>query len=336
MEPPTKNLTTIRVNANRHGGSTMSDHAKIAERIAELQGYFFRHERFLPLEQRLTLLIEKRLVDIRSARAREAHGIALLGASGTGKSCAIAQLITKMHTKFGQDRLTDQAIVSLRVPSPATLKFVGHMLLRELGYNLSAERQAWYIWDLARHQLRERGVLFLHLDEAQDLSSRGTKHQLNSVASMLKTLMTDGDWPVGILLSGTLELGDILNHDSQLARRMDTVRFDPLCLAANTSDIQELVAAYSSRASLTLTNEAVDLRFAERLIHAAAFQFGLVIEITIAAIEAAYLSGSTVLTKNHFARAFEVRTACPDAFNPFIADDYYKIDARRVFGGMAK
>ncbi len=48
------------------------------------------------------------------------------------------------------------------------------MVLRELGYHLIVERQAWYIWDIVRHQLRERRVLFLHLDEAQDLSAHGT------------------------------------------------------------------------------------------------------------------------------------------------------------------
>jgi hypothetical protein len=310
----------------------MNDLSTTAERIAKLQGHFFRHERFAPLEQRLTFLMEKRIADIRSGRVREAHGIALLGASGTGKSWAIEQLIQRAQIRFREVELPDCAIISLRVPSPATLKFVGYMVLRELGYHLSVERQAWYIWDIVRHQLRERRVLFLHLDEAQDLSSRGTKHQLNSVASMLKTLMTDDGWPVGILLSGTPELGDILNHDPQLARRMDTIRFDPLSVSANTHDVRALVSAYARRADLALHDNADDLMLAERLIHAAAFQFGLTIEITIAAIEVAYLSNSVVLSREHFAKSFENRTACPDSYNPFIADDYYKLDARRVFG----
>lgn len=174
-------------------------------------------------------------------------------------------------------------------------------------------------------------MLFLHLDEAQDLSSRGTRNEMTSVASMLKTLMTDEDWPVGIILSGTNELEDILNHDPQLARRMYTIRFDPLTAGANAEDVQVLLAGYAELGQLGLASDTADVSLSERLIHAAAFQFGLVIEIIIAAIELAYLRGDNSLSRHHFAQVYADRTACADTFNPFIVDDYYSIDARRVF-----
>ena len=208
---------------------------------------------------------------------------------------------------------------------------MGQTVLRALGYNLSAERQAWYIWDLVRHQLRERKVLFLHLDEAQDLSARGTRHELDAVASMLKTLMTDADWPVGILLSGTEELENILNHDPQLARRMDTIHFAPLSPVMNAPDVARLIEGYARRADLALAGEITDITLSERLIHAAAFQFGLVIEMIIAAIEVAFLEGAAHLEWRHFTAAYALRSSCMDAFNPFIVNDYHRIDARKVF-----
>ncbi|MFD2842215.1 TniB family NTP-binding protein [Paracoccus cavernae] len=259
------------------------------------------------------------------------HGIALSGASGTGKSCAASQLLAGARRRLATSSLPEATLISLRVPSPATLKFMGQMILRALGYSLSSERQAWYIWDLVRHQLKLRQVLFLHLDEAQDLSSRGTKVELNAVASMLKTLMTDPHWPVGILLSGTEELERILNHDPQLARRMSAIHFAPLSAAAHARDTAGLVESYATRAGLTVAPDAQGIDMAERLIHAAAFQFGLVIEIIIAALEVALLAGSAVLWANHFALAFEERSSCSDAFNPFIVGDYHRIDARKVF-----
>lgn len=305
--------------------------ANTTSRIAALQDYFVSHDRFVPLEERLSLLMERRLADLSADRVTEARGIALSGASGTGKSRAMTQLISRMWKQFADHELSDAAIVSLRVPSPATLKFVGQMVLKALGYQLSAERQAWYIWDLVRFQLRERKVLFLHLDEAQDLSSRGTRNEMTSVASMLKTLMTDEDWPVGIILSGTNELEEILNHDPQLARRMNTIRFDPLSAGANAEDVQGLLAGYAELGQLGLASDTADIPLSERLIHAAAFQFGLVIEIIVAAIELAYLRGDNTLSRHHFAQAYADRTACADTFNPFIVDDYYSIDARKVF-----
>ncbi|PRY74510.1 TniB protein [Yoonia maritima] len=308
-----------------------SDLGNTADRIAALKDHFVWHERFEPLQERLSLLMEKRLADLSADRITEARGIALSGASGTGKSRAMTHLISGIWKRFAEHDLPHGAIISLRVPSPATLKSVGQMVLRALGYKLSAERQAWYIWDLVRFQLRERKVLFLHLDEAQDLSSRGTRNEMTSVASMLKTLMTDEDWPVGIILSGTTELEEILNHDPQLARRMNTIRFDPISAGANAEDVQGLLAGYAKRGQIRLASDTVGIPLSERLIHAAAFQFGLVIEIIIEAIELAYVRGDEILSQHHFAQTYTDRTACADAFNPFIVDDYYAIDARRVF-----
>lgn len=94
--------------------------------------------------------MERRLADLSADRITEARGIALCGPSGTGKTRATIHLNTRMRERFADQKLSDAAIVSLRVPYPATLKFVGQMVLKALGYQLSAERQAWYIWDLVR------------------------------------------------------------------------------------------------------------------------------------------------------------------------------------------
>ncbi|WP_128254752.1 TniB family NTP-binding protein [Falsirhodobacter deserti] len=211
------------------------------------------------------------------------------------------------------------------------MTLVGHSLLRALGFQISSERQAWYIWDLVRHHLRERKVLFVHLDEAQDLASRGTKHELRAVAAMLKTLMTDADWPVSIILSGTTELEDILNHDPQLARRMKTIHFGPLSGVGHADDVLSLVEAYCRRGELMIDEETATIELAERLIHAAANQFGLVIELTLAAMEQAYLSGNEMLSMRHFVEAYAQRSGSDDAFNPFVIPDYHRIDARQVF-----
>lgn len=110
-----------------------------AQTVADLRARFILHERFEPLQARFRLLLEKRLADIAAGRSADAHGIALSGASGTGKSCAVAQLIARAKAELAHSSCPDATIISLRVPSPATLKFLGQMILRALGYNLSAE-----------------------------------------------------------------------------------------------------------------------------------------------------------------------------------------------------
>lgn len=302
-----------------------------AQRIARLRGHFVHHDRFGPLEDSFSLLIEKRLADCQAGRTSEARGLALSGPSGTGKTSATVQLMSRSRKWLDGAGHQDFSNVSIRVPSPATLKFVGQTLLRALGYQISSERQAWYIWDLVRHHLKERKILFVHLDEAQDLASRGTRHELNSVASMLKTLMTDPEWPVGIILSGTPELEEILNHDPQLARRMETVHFESLSPVKHGNDALDLIESYCGKAELAPGPDMLELAHGERLIHAAAHQFGLVIELILASIEQAYLAGARQLTRAHFAKAYHLRTSCDDTYNPFIIPDYVRIDARQVF-----
>lgn len=121
---------------------------KAAEKVVALRDHFVHHERFLPLEASFAMLFAKRLSDLDADRTSEAHGLALSGPSGTGKSAAMVHLIAGVGHLLSTARYGDAPIISLRVPSPATLKFVGYTLLRALGFQISSERQAWYIWDL--------------------------------------------------------------------------------------------------------------------------------------------------------------------------------------------
>lgn len=309
----------------------MTNVFETAAKMTELKKLFVQHERFDPLYDQFQLLMQKRLADIKACEVNEAHGIALSGGSGAGKSRAIDKLVSRARKEGEADGLSPSAIVSVKIPSPATLKFVGQKILRALNFNLSSERQAWYIWDLVHHQLREQNVLFLHLDEAQDLSKRGSRSELNEIASMLKSIMSDPEWPVGILLSGTPELESILNHDPQLSRRMKSVRFTPITTSQQAPDIQELLGEYAAAAQVSLNSEVSELIFAKRIIHAAANEFGLVIELILAAIEEALIESTRILERRHFEKAYLARTACSPALNPFVATDFYRINTRQVF-----
>ena len=156
--------------------------------------------------------------------------------------------------------------------------------------------EAWYIWDLVRYHLRENRVLFLHLDEAQDLKSRSTVNEISNVVNTLKSISQDPEWPVGLLLSGTEGLQQIVNFDPQLVRRVKGLRFAPLCFGGDAIDILDLVESYAARAGLRFDRGDQNMQLGERVIHASAYQFGLCITLTIYAIEDALLADDTVLT----------------------------------------
>jgi GTPase SAR1 family protein len=300
----------------------------VGEQIADLQAHFLRHERFRQLDEVFRLLKHRRQADIRAGRSRELRGIAVIGASGSGKTTAVDRLL-RNASKDG-DTGDHWEIISLRVPSPATVKFVGQTILRGLGYPVNGRREAWYFWNLVRHHLREPQTLFLHLDEAQDLAARGTERERQSVVNLLKSLMQDPDWPVCLILSGTGELADILNFDPQLGRRFQPIRFDPVNEISDLGKVRDLLSAYVAKTSLSADDGIGTNEFAARLVHAAANEFGLIIEITIAAIEVAFLRQGASLTVADFAGAFRRRTGCIDGLNPFVAQNFRRIDPREL------
>lgn len=302
----------------------------VGDAIAQLRAHFVSTDRYTAIDDQFQLLLQKRRADIREGRTTEARCIALIGSSGSGKTTAIERLC-RLNAASSKQRKNDiSEVVSLRVPSPATLKFVGQTILRSLGYDLRTERQAWYIWDLVRFHAKERGVLFLHLDEAQDLSARGTERERQAVVNMLKSLMQDQTWPVGFILSGTHELKEILNFDAQLGRRVFPIQLEPLDALNDGADVRELVSAYCDKSGLTADDALSSGDFTARLVHAAANEFGLVIELVIAAIEEALILEQQELTALMFADAFRRRSGCLDGLNPFLIDGFEHIDPRAI------
>ena len=58
-----------------------------------------------------------------------------------------------------------------------------------IGYPLRRDRTAAIIWGHVQTHLRERGVLFLHLDEVQHLCVARSTTDAQAVVNTLKSLM---------------------------------------------------------------------------------------------------------------------------------------------------
>lgn len=307
-----------------------SQRKDVALRVLSLRRVFVHHPAFLRLEEQFRLLLDRRRAELEAGVVMEARGIAVIGASGSGKTTAVARLLS--HTP---DLVIDDPngprrdVVSFQVPSPATVKFVGQTALEALGYPLRRNRTEMIIWDLVRQHLRARQTLFLHLDEAQDLLRHQTSKVIQSVVRTLKSLMQTREWPVGLIVSGMPELKDLLNHDPQLARRFYPIEFQRLHAGIDGEEVSETVRSYADRANLG-TELGSALEFPARLVHAADGEFGLVIELIIGAIEEALLADSDTLNQDHFIAVFRRRSGCVDALNPFVAADFDRIDARAL------
>ncbi len=271
---------------------------------------------------------------MRDGTINNARGIVLVGQSGSGKTTAIRELIRKNKSLLQTDPTQDICeFFSLQVPSPATMKFVGAATLRALGYPYSGDKQGPAIWDQVKVQLKLRQTCFLHLDEAQDLARYQTDKERQSVVNTLKSVMENSLWPTGLILSGMPDLKKIVNQDPQLARRLYPVEIGRLHAVRDVEPVLDIVQKYVARAKVKARSCVRNESFAKRLMHAADYEFGLMTEITVQSLSKALFNEGfeAQLQLRHFADVFFDRSAAIDALNPFIAEDFARIDPRQIF-----
>lgn len=308
---------------------------EIGRVTADLRTRFVKHQRYLRLAEEFDLLLYRRRAEIEGGLQSEARGLVVIGASGSGKTTAIRRLFAKhpdLH--LPQPDVERADVISFLVPAPATLKSVGYGCLTSLGYPLNRDRTGAVIWSKVQTLLSERRVLFLHLDEVQHLYNEKANRESQAVVNTLKSLMQRPDWPTGLILSGTRELQSLVNMDPQLSRRLTPVEFPSIDATTHAKEIKGIVSHYADIAGLQVNaDELNSAEFARRLIHAAANELGLVIELIVAAIEDALARGADEFDRDAFARAFARRSGCSHVGNPLMADDWRAIDARKLLDG---
>lgn len=303
----------------------------VPQRITKLKTIFAESPAYFDLASRFQTLLENRKAEIDAGVTNEARGIALIGASGSGKTTIVKRLIKDLSRS--DEGTIHREVLSFVVPSPATLKFVGQTGLQAIGYPLRRDKTSHIIWDMFRDHLRARQTLFLHLDEAQDLASHQTAKEMQSVVNTLKSLMQNPTWPVGLILTGMPALKQIINHDPQLARRMFPIEVPSLNTFHDDSRVQGTVLYYAEQCQLSACQSLQSREFSARLIHAADSEFGLLIEYIIAAIAHCLYAGDNILNLGHFASSFAVKAGCVDSLNPFLAAGFERIDCRKLLGG---
>ena len=310
----------------------MSD--QVRNTIQNLRGAYVPTAAYEKLRTLFEEQLEQRRADLSDGIVGNVRGIVLVGASGSGKTSAMRELVRKsaplLRTDPGEEVCE---IIREQVPSPATMKFVGAAVLRSLGYPYSGEKQGPAIWDQVKVQLQLRQTLFLHLDEAQDLARYQTDKERQAVVNTLKSIMENSIWPTSLILSGMPDLKKIVNQDPQLGRRLLPVQIDRLHAIRDVRKVLAIVRKYADRGQVEATTSVQNENFARRLMHAADYQFGLMAEIAVQALTTALMTDGmdARLTIDDFAKVYRNRTAAIDAYNPFVAEDFARIDPRRLF-----
>ena len=307
---------------------------EIRKTIQYLRSTFLVTPSYQKLETHFHNLLEQRRADMADGMINNARGIVVVGQSGSGKTTAIRELIRKNKSLLETDTTQEHCeFFGLQVPSPATMKFVGAATLRALGYPYSGDKQGPAIWDQVKIQLKLRQTCFLHLDEAQDLARYQTDKERQSVVNTLKSVMENSYWPTGLILSGMPDLKKIVNQDPQLSRRLYPVEIGRLHAIRDVTPVLGTIQQYAAKAKIETLPSVRNEVFAQRLMHAADYEFGLMAEITVQAFAKALVRDGfeAKLEVRHFADVFYDRSDAIDALNPFLAEDFARIDSRKIF-----
>ncbi len=300
----------------------------VARVAVSLRKHFVAHPGYDTTLRLFRELMDKRQAELSLGLSSEGRGIAVIGESGSGKTTAVQRILRRMDlsdTEPGELRW-----ISIRVPTPATQKDLARAILQALDFPILRDTTASRMWDLVAHHLQLRKCWLIHLDEGQELGGRGSETEKAAVINALKSLMQIPDWPVNLIISGTLELNHLLMQDPQLSRRFFVVRFLPVTEFDAGDEVRGLMTGYTGLADIPLAPDLSDVEFIPRLIHAGREQFGIVVEMIIGAITRALAEEKPALGLKDFARFYAERTGDVSARNPFLVPDFRSIPTGRA------
>lgn len=168
-----------------------------------LKSVFFPFARGETLQGAVRDCITDYYVKVLTGARFEARGVLVTGRSRVGKSKEIEHLIDKINassTVMPDGRAAK--FISFKLPGRMSWKELGTKALEELGYPASGQRTAIYLWDMVRRQAQRKGVIGIHIDEAQHLFSDTGRAANRVVLDELKSIQKESDWPLITILSG--------------------------------------------------------------------------------------------------------------------------------------
>lgn len=317
-------------------GLQSSRQRRIIETIEKLKASYVRSERDDAINDQIQRLIDNACLrkDPRLPHSGDNRcpgvGFMLTGELGAGKTTSLLRAF-RDHPAFPGYGVTKSLcpLVSVVAPSPFNLKQLGVSILNALGYATDRDMRENVVWQRVRAQIRLQGILFLHIDDCQDVLRQANPDDIVEVRNTLKGLMTSFDWPLQLILSGLPELIPFSQADRQVRRRLKYVQLQPVSVSEDRDFIDEAIRDYTKAANLKFGIRADD-ELVDRLTHTAHNAMGLVFELLLEAIEIALRGGRKALTMEEFADVYAARTLQAADQNPFISDEWSGIDTSLI------
>ncbi|MFB9985007.1 ATP-binding protein [Mesorhizobium kowhaii] len=261
-------------------------------------------------------------------QVRGGRALVVTGQAGAGKSRALSHTFANRPEFEGFGMPGEWCpLLSVVAPSPFTLGALGNEIARKLGYHGRREIQHSKVWPVVRELMAEFGVRILHIDEAQHGDEIRSDTMAQEVENTFKRMMQEADWPIWLILSGLPELSRFCQNDASMKRRVRVLPFEPLTFADHAEAVRQTVHDLVRLCPAVGCGKLKSDEFAHRLLHAATYQFGIVVEYVQDAIaECLAAEGGGELDLGHFADVYALRTGVLiDDLNPFLAKNWTAI-----------
>jgi Bacterial TniB protein len=261
----------------------------------------------------------------------------IIGASRSGKSWALKHhfgLIPEFQPRRNEYNEMVRSLLSIEAPKPCTSKDFARAILDALGVPSKPKMTEGELYATVKTQLRERGIVFLHVDEAQHLLHHRRPDLIHDVQDRLKSLMQIEDWPLHTIYSGVPELANLLKGDPQLANRSRVIRFIPLVLPQDKALVEKVLNEIAEKCDLRLASELRTDDFLGRLCHANDGSYGKVIEMVQATCGLVMKKGARELDKRAFAHVYQNHSGCLPSDNVFSAPRWSEINPANALADL--
>lgn len=299
-----------------------------ADRLACINKVYVRRtKKDQELSEALDSLVESVAAAATGAPAKK-RALFVVGASGSGKTTSIREHLSK-RPEF-QPRVTEDGeiirpMVSFDAPKPLTLKLLARKGIEAIGYPIVGDLQENQMWDLFKHQLKERRVLFLHIDEMQHVIRGNKQSEIQNIADVLKSLLQIPGWPLHLVFSGVPVLAKFLDTEEQLRNRSMILELEQMSFPKHAKAMSKVVTRIiETDAAMRLDGVTTD-EMVHRLIRATNGAFGTMVQFVRAAVETELHAGSDTVSVKSFAKVYRRFTGCRSNQNMFESSDWRTI-----------
>ncbi|MCQ1856190.1 AAA family ATPase, partial [Neorhizobium galegae] len=225
-------------------------------------------------------------------------------------------------------------LLSLNCTNSCSPKTLAGAVLERWNLYAKPRSSAADMWSMVKRQLREREILYLHLDEMQHVSTGETEEAIRDVQDFVKSLTQIDGWPLHLILSGMPAQRRFMDSD-EIANRADVQRFDLVKPTAKNIEAMEKVVRkiVQEHAGLEI-GWTEDDELTGRLIVASKGAFATMIGITRQACYRVFDSKRPTVEIADFAAAYKTRRASLKSDNPFTASDWKSVNPSHSLSDM--